>query len=483
MSDTFLQGSTKEGTTTRVVYDPTGGPLAASSPIYLTYGFNGLQTVTTVVMIQSGGLWYLDVDIPLGSAQIDLYPRDLTTLDPINWHFTIEAEQNDKVYSGTRVAFVGDSDPNANGIAIAEAVHDLAPDYLFTLGDNLYAPQTSFDDTMGQLFARYMYPYSGAYGPGSSDFNRFFPIPGNHDYSDPPGGIADYQAYMPMSALYYHFHVPPYLHFFMVDTENADGIAPGSIQYEFFSSAIRQSNARWKILCAHRPPYTTGTSHEPTLNMRWPFSEWGVDMVICGHNHHYERILLDGVCYVVSGGGGKSLYGFTTPDANSEVRYNADYSAVYVDFDTYTARLRAINAEGTVVDEYTINKTPTSDDLEKVQSLSVFLREVLLPAVTAAFNQPGVIFLGNKHKNQITLNPSLRLAIGLPSPSSLTSQGIWGLYKLPNTSITDEMYALQAFMATNAAWTPAVEQRRLLDPSEPKNIRIVTQQIWTFSDL
>ena len=478
MSVAYLEGSIQEGTTTRIVYDPSGGPLASSSPVYVLYGFNGWQTVAMVSMTLSEGLWHYDVTIPSGSAQIDLFFQDDTTYDPTNWHITLEANQNNTLPSSTRIAFVGDTDPNANGIAIANAIHDLNPDYVVTLGDNLYSPVTSYDVAMGQLFARYMYPYSGAYGPGATDGNRFFPIPGNHDYSDPPGGISDYLAYMPVEALYYHFSISPYIQLFMVDSENADGIAEGSAQYEFFSSAIQGSSARWKIVCVHRPPYTTGTSHLPTLDMRWPFNDWGVYMVLAGHNHQYERFLLDEVYYVVNGGGGKSLYGFSTPNTSSDVRYNADYSAVYIDFSAYTLRLRAINTDGTVVDELVIDKTPSSNDLGKVQSLSVFLRQTLLPAVTAAFNQPGVTFLGNRHKNQISLDASLRLAIGPPIPSSLMAQGIMGLYQLPNTPTTTRMYDLQLAMARNKTWTPEVEKRRLSDPNEPKNIRIVTNQTW-----
>jgi len=121
----------------------------------------------------------------------------------------------------------------------------------------------------------------------------------------------------------------------------------------------------------------------------------------------------------------------------------------------------------------------------KVQSLTTFLRQTLLPAVTAAFAQPGVVFLGNRDKNEITLDQSLRLAIGPPIPSSLTGQGVWGLYELPNTSITRQMYDLQSQMASNAAWTPAAEEARLLDPEEPENIEIVIvkQQSWVFDNL
>jgi hypothetical protein len=60
-------------------------------------------------------------------------------------------------------------------------------------------------------------------------------------------------------------------------------------------------------------PFFTFSKHVPDTQERdrlHPlFVEHGVSAVWSGHNHCYERFMVDGIPYVVSGGGGSSLYG------------------------------------------------------------------------------------------------------------------------------------------------------------------------------
>ena len=45
--------------------------------------------------------------------------------------------------------------------------------------------------------------------------------------------------------------------------------------------------------------------------MQWDFYQWGVDVVLSGHDHIYARLQHsgeDGLHYIVNGTGGKSLY-------------------------------------------------------------------------------------------------------------------------------------------------------------------------------
>jgi 2',3'-cyclic-nucleotide 2'-phosphodiesterase (5'-nucleotidase family) len=61
----------------------------------------------------------------------------------------------------------------------------------------------------------------------------------------------------------------------------------------------------------HSPPYSFG-KHGSDLHIRELYSEIfeknGVDVVFNGHNHDYERLVVGTVIYVVSGGGGATLY-------------------------------------------------------------------------------------------------------------------------------------------------------------------------------
>jgi hypothetical protein len=121
-------------------------------------------------------------------------------------------------------------------------------------------------------------------------------------------------------------------------------------------------------------------------------------------------------------------------------------------------------------------------DLDKSKALSSFLANTLFPAVFAAFDQPGTKFLGNRSKGNITLHPSLRMAIGPPQPAYLLGDGFYGIYELPNTDTTAELYALQDDMAKDASFTPSGELEKLKDPEASGNIRIQVLQVWEIGE-
>jgi hypothetical protein len=66
--------------------------------------------------------------------------------------------------------------------------------------------------------------------------------------------------------------------------------------------------------------------------MQWPFRAWGADLVLSGHDHDYERFVVDGFPYVVDGVGGNSLYTFRPLIVGgSEFRYALGMGAVSIE--------------------------------------------------------------------------------------------------------------------------------------------------------
>jgi 3',5'-cyclic AMP phosphodiesterase CpdA len=83
-------------------------------------------------------------------------------------------------------------------------------------------------------------------------------------------------------------------------------------QTAWLANALGSSTARWKIAVAHHPAWTCGgyRSH-PGVLQRWVplFEEHGVDLVLSGHDHNYQRFAArNGVRYLVHGGGNTNLY-------------------------------------------------------------------------------------------------------------------------------------------------------------------------------
>ena len=94
------------------------------------------------------------------------------------------------------------------------------------------------------------------------------------------------------------------------------------------------------MVVLHHPPYSSGDVHGSTPEFQWPFAEWGADLVLACHDHVYERIVADGMTYVVDGSGGKDLYGFDDPVAGSRVRFDSDFGALFL-----TASDRTLSGE------------------------------------------------------------------------------------------------------------------------------------------
>jgi hypothetical protein len=94
--------------------------------------------------------------------------------------------------------------------------------------------------------------------------------------------------------------------------------------------------------------------------MQWQYQDWGADAVLAGHDHTYERIVLNGFPYFVNGLGGKSLYDFGAPVTGSQVRYNGDYGAMLVEASASHITFQFITRTGVVIDTYTLDTTTTA---------------------------------------------------------------------------------------------------------------------------
>ena len=111
----------------------------------------------------------------------------------------------------------------------------------------------------------------------------------------------------------------------------------------------------------HRNLYTCMSSHSPSGQLRtaWQpiYDEFAVDVVFQGHNHVYERFDVDGLPYVVTGGGGSGIYGLddqveVRPDeVPLRVAAGAFIHGVRVTITATEMHLRAIDAEGAIRDE------------------------------------------------------------------------------------------------------------------------------------
>jgi calcineurin-like phosphoesterase family protein len=291
---------------------------------------------------------------------------DITATDPGNLSVTRTFAVTVGDVPEVRFAAFGDYGYHTASGLVANLVKSLNPDFVITLGDNVYK-SAPIDDQVGRYYSDYIGNYKRAYGSGSAT-NRFFPALGNHEYSDPAGGVnaSAYLDYftLPGNERYYDYEVGP-IHFFVLDSDphEADGTTSTSIQGKWLQARIQTSTSPYNIVYFHHPAYSSGR-HGSTPAMQWPFEQWGATAVLSGHDHLYERIMRDDngdgtmLPYFVDGLGGAGKYDFTDPPvAGSTAQYNADWGTMLVQASDSSINFEFISLAGggTIVDSYTID--------------------------------------------------------------------------------------------------------------------------------
>ncbi|MEJ2193522.1 MAG: Ser-Thr-rich GPI-anchored membrane family protein, partial [Ignavibacteriaceae bacterium] len=267
-------------------------------------------------------------------------------------------------FAQTKFAVIGDfGDDNADEQAVADLVNSWNVDFIITVGDNSYG-STPIDENIGKYFADWISNYVGSYGIGSP-INKFFPSLGNHDYSD-GDGINAYLDYFTLPGISgnssgnenYYDYVIDNVHFFVIDSET--DLSPQQLWLETQMINCEQNHSHWKIVYFHRPPYSSG-QHGSSSSMRWDFLQWGADAILSGHDHNYERLLVDGLTYFVNGSGGRSLRGFGTILTDySLIRYNDDFGAMLMEATDSTLTSKFYNTSGVLIDTWSKGDTITS---------------------------------------------------------------------------------------------------------------------------
>lgn len=189
--------------------------------------------------------------------------------------------------------------------------------FILTTGDNAY-DHGRYQDFSANVFAVYRDLFGRA---------GLYPTIGNHEYETDNGApyldIFD----LPQMALrasdnerYYSFDYGN-AHFVSLDSNAPlDGTdsATGDDMFDWLRNDLSRTTRRWKVVAFHHPAYSmarTGGSVASVQAKLVPiFEQYGVDLVLNGHDHFYSRSLpllggqvtttaQGGIVYVVTGSG------------------------------------------------------------------------------------------------------------------------------------------------------------------------------------
>lgn len=253
---------------------------------------------------------------------------------------------------------------------VADLVDTWDVDFITTTGDNVYSadaavPFQALDKKVGKYYHEYIYPYTGNFGNGSpTQTNRFFPALGNHDWGDPGVPLLNCSGNSCSGAWANYFNLPGNeryydvrqgnLHLFVIDDyyKEPDGNKANSVQGRWLQNALAASDAEWKIVVNHFPPYSSAGSSQ---RIQWPFAEWGADVLLSGHHHVFERIQKGSMLYFVNGLGGQGKGKISGPAiSGSKKRYNAEYGAMRLTADDAQLKIDFVNVKGAVIDSTTM---------------------------------------------------------------------------------------------------------------------------------
>lgn len=252
---------------------------------------------------------------------------------------------------------------------IAARVLAAAPDLVLHTGDVAYDSGTA-----SQLNSRYFTPYEDLV-----DHIPFYPSLGNHDVRTGNGRPFLDALVLPRNSAdgterYYSFDAGG-VH--MVALNSNASLSPGSPQRSWLEGDLAANTSTWTFVYFHHPPYSS-SSHGSSLsvrdNLRPVFDAAKVDVVFNGHDHDYERthVLRDdtpqdtadttryldpnGTIYIVTGGGGSSLY----PAGSSwfTVTSTSTHHFLQVDVAGSSLELRCVGEDGAILDTVSIDKTP-----------------------------------------------------------------------------------------------------------------------------
>ncbi|MBR1811686.1 MAG: phosphodiester glycosidase family protein [Clostridia bacterium] len=148
---------------------------------------------------------------------------------------------------------------------------------------------------------------------------------------------------------------------------------------EWIKEDAKNSDAHWKVLTLHQPPYYTNASGggNAPINQNVPpvVDEVGFDFVFSGHDHSYVRTQPmtggevdeeNGAVYIISGTTGEKSYVSVENPAYNFAYTNFDFDAVYISVETtdktFTVKTYNVttDAEGNqtdeLIDEYTMTR-------------------------------------------------------------------------------------------------------------------------------
>ena len=217
-------------------------------------------------------------------------------------------------------------------------------EFVITLGDNIYT---------GSLPSDFEKAFAVPYKPLLDAGVPFYATLGNHDKTNE----RFYKPFNMNGATYYAYRKGN-VHFFALDSNYMD-----PKQTSWIETQLREAgNGDWKICYFHHPLYSSARFHGPDIDLRKVleplFVKYGVDVVLSGHEHVYERIRpQQGIYYFIEGASGSLRAGNLAPSTMTAKGFDTDRSFLMIEIAGDDLYFQTTSRSGAAVDSGVIHRT------------------------------------------------------------------------------------------------------------------------------
>jgi hypothetical protein len=257
-----------------------------------------------------------------------------------------------------RFAVIGDSGTGTRAQSeVARLLTEWRADFPFELvlmvGDNIYGRDDPRDYRL-----KFEEPYRALLDAGV----KFYASLGNHD--DPKQRF--YEKFNMGGERYYSFKAPQgKVRFFALDSNYLD-----KPQLEWLEKQLDAAGDDWKICFFHHPLYSSGRKHGPAEELREVLEpvllKHGVDVVMQGHEHFYERIEPQrGIHYFISGAAGQLRRSNIGKSDITARGFDQDLHFMLVEIADDAMYFQTISRAGATVDKGTLERPADQKSSER----------------------------------------------------------------------------------------------------------------------
>jgi predicted MPP superfamily phosphohydrolase len=216
-------------------------------------------------------------------------------------------------------------------------------EFVVMVGDNIYGGNAAKD---------YEKKFAVPYKPLLDGGVKFYAALGNHD--DPSERF--YKLFNMSGERYYSFKPADGVRLFALDSTYMD-----EKQLKWVDDQLAASGSDWKICFFHHPPYSSGETHGSDETLRTQlepiFVKHGVNVVLTGHEHFYERIKPQkGIAYFITGSSAKLREGNISPTQLTAKGFDSGYTFMIVEIVGDDMYYQTITDTGKTIDSGQVHR-------------------------------------------------------------------------------------------------------------------------------